>query len=81
MTTAKDPLRDLLIEFFQLPPETAAHELSQQLVAKWDSLAMVQLITELQSVFSIEFDLDQIDKLGSYEQIRAALVGKGVRLE
>lgn len=79
--TARDPLRDLLIEFFQLPPETAPQELSQQSVDKWDSLAMVQLITQLQSTFAVEFDLDQIDKLGSYEQIRSALRSKGVQFE
>jgi hypothetical protein len=38
------------------------------------------LITELQGAFSVEFDLDEVDRLTSYEQIRAALTGKGVSL-
>ena len=79
--TSKDPLLQLLVDFFQLPPGAAPSELSQKNIAKWDSLAMVQLITELQSVFSVEFDLDEIDKLGSYDHIRSSLLKKGVRLD
>lgn len=73
-----DALRQLLIEFFEMPPDAAPEDLAQQSIAKWDSLAMVQLITELQSVFSVEFDLDEIDKLTSYTHIREALMRKGL---
>lgn len=75
-----DPLRDLLIEFFQLPPDTPSSDLKQSSVSLWDSLAMVQLITELQSAFEVEFELDEIEKLTSYVDIRAALVRKAVKL-
>ena len=75
-----DALRDLLIEFFQLPPGTPAGELAQPLIAKWDSLAMVQLITELQPAFRVEFDLEEIEHLTSYWEIRRALERKNVRL-
>lgn len=75
-----DPLRQVLAEFFGLPEDTAPEQLSQQAVPAWDSFAMMQLITELQGAFSVEFDLDEVDRLTSYEQIRAALTGKGVSL-
>jgi acyl carrier protein len=75
-----DALRQLLIEFFEIPPNTALEDLAQQSIGKWDSFAMVQLITELQSAFSVEFDLDEIDKLTSYSQIREALMRKGLLL-
>lgn len=73
-------LRGLLIEFFELSPSTETWALSQQSIAKWDSLAMVRLITELQSTFSVEFDLDEIDRLTNYTDIHTALVRKGVTL-
>jgi hypothetical protein len=38
---------------------------------------MVQLISELQATFSVDFDLDEIQRLRSYDEIRAALVSKG----
>jgi acyl carrier protein len=78
--TTNDPLRQLLIEFFELPADTTPKELSQPAVKQWDSFAMMQLITELQAAFSIEFDLDEVDKLTDYAQIRAALARKGVSL-
>lgn len=73
-----DSLRELLIDFFDLAPDTKAEEITQPDVAKWDSLAMVQLITELQGRYAAEFDLEEIQILRSYEEIRHALIRKGI---
>ena len=72
-----DALRDLLIEFFELPGTTQREKLTQQAIAKWDSLAMVQLITELQLKFKIDFALNEIEHLRSYADIRDCLRRKG----
>ena len=42
---------------------------------------MVQLISELQATFSIDFDLDEIQRLRSYDEIRTALANKGIFLQ
>jgi acyl carrier protein len=76
-----DSLARLLTDFFNLPPGTSPDEITQKAVASWDSLAMVQLIAYLQGTFSVEFDLDEIEALRSYEEIRHALSCKGVSLE
>ena len=76
----KDNLQRLLIEFFDLPESTPPEELTQKGVATWDSLAMVQLIGELQGTFNIEFNLDEIESLRSYAEIRGSLIRKGVAL-
>jgi acyl carrier protein len=76
----KDALRQLLLEFFDMPPDSRPEDLAQASIPKWDSLAMVQLITELQTAFSVEFDLDEIEKLTNYFQIRQTLARKGVAL-
>lgn len=73
-----DPLLHLLTDFFNLPPDTRPQEISQQAVASWDSLAMVQLIADLQGTFSVEFDLEEIQALRSYNEIRCALSRKGI---
>lgn len=73
-----DPLRRVLTEFFDLPGETPTQELAQKKIAAWDSLAMVQLIGELQTAFRVEFELDEIERLRSYGEIRDTLTGKGV---
>ena len=80
MNVETDRLRDLLIEFFELDPDTMAADIVQERIAKWDSLAMVQLIVELQTVFGVGFDVDEIDRLTSCSQIGEALGRKGVKV-
>jgi acyl carrier protein len=75
-----DRLLRLLIDFFNLPPETHPRQITQQVISSWDSLAMVQLIADLQGSFLVEFDLDEIGALRSYAEIRDALSKKGVPL-
>ena len=77
---SSDSLRHLLVEFFDLPANTPAEEITQPGISKWDSLAMVQLITELQNRFTIEFDLEEIQALRSYQEIHDTLARKGVLL-
>lgn len=74
----KDRLHELLIDFFGLPSDTGTEQLSQAALPAWDSLAMVQLIGELQANFSVEFDIDEIQELRSYEEIRDCLARKGI---
>lgn len=72
-----DPLLALLLEFFDLPGDTRPENIRQQLLPSWDSLTMVQLITELEGRFSVSFDIDEIDQLRSYDEIRDALCRRG----
>jgi len=82
MSSMKDnSLLGLLVEFFDLPTNTRSEDIRQELLSKWDSLAMVQLITELERRFSVEFDIDEIHRLRSYAEIRDALSRKGLVLE
>lgn len=60
----RDALLRLLREFFNLPPDVRPQEITQSAVAEWDSLAMVQLIADLQGTFLIDFDLDEIGGCG-----------------
>ncbi len=76
---SNDPLLRLLIEFFDLPEHTTPANMAQKLIPAWDSMAMVQLITEMQGQFGIEFDLDEIEFLRSYDEIRVALLKKNVK--
>jgi acyl carrier protein len=75
-----DSLLQLLIEFFDLRTDVPPENVTQSAVAAWDSLAMVQLISELQAAFSVEFELEELEALRSYEEIKRALKRKGVVL-
>ncbi len=78
---SNDPLLRLLTDFFNLPPDTQPQEINQPAIPSWDSLAMVQLIADLQGTFLVEFDLDEIETLRSYDEICRALRKKGISLE
>jgi acyl carrier protein len=78
MIAPSDLLQTLLIDFFDLPADTPREELRQEAIGKWDSLAMVQLIAELQGTFGTDFELNEIEHLRSYDEIRAALSRKRV---
>jgi acyl carrier protein len=80
-TSHSDALLQLLVEFFDLPADTRAESIRQQLLPCWDSLAMVQLITELEGKFLVNFDIEEIQRLRSYDEIRDALQRKGISLE
>ena len=72
-----DPLLGLLVEFFELPPDILPENITRQSLPSLDSLRMVQLITELEGAFLVNFDIDEIDRLRSYDEIRDALCRKG----
>ena len=78
---SEDRLLPLLIEFFELPAGTRPEEIKQQSVPAWDSLAMVQLITDLEQAFSVNFDIEEIGRLRSYQEIRDALLRRAVRVD
>jgi len=75
-----DALLRLLRDFFNLPPDMSPREITQKKIGAWDSLAMVQLIADLQGSFLVDFDLNEIGTLRSYEEIRDTLVKKGISL-
>jgi len=75
-----DALLRLLRDFFNLPPDIRPEEITQKKIGAWDSLAMVQLIADLQGTFLVDFDLDEIGALRCYEEIRDTLLKKGVSL-
>ena len=75
---ASDALRQLLIDFFDLPSDINAEDLTQKAIPAWDSLASVQLIAELQGRFNVDFDVEQLESLRSLSGIATALSRKGV---
>jgi len=77
----EDRLLPLLLDFFELPADTPPEDIRQQLLPAWDSLATVQLITDLERAFSVNFDIDEITRLRSYREIRDALIRQGVRFD
>ena len=69
--SSSDALRQLLIDFFGLPSDIEPENITQKAIPAWDSLALVQLIAELQD--NVDFDVEQLESLRSYSGIATAL--------
>lgn len=54
---------------------------NQDSVEKWDSLAMVNLVTELETTFGVQFDILEIADFHSVEIIKLILIEKGISFE
>ncbi len=65
----EDRLLALLLEFFELPADTRSEDIRQTLLPDWASLATVQLITEPERVFSVNFDIEDIVRFRSYQAL------------
>jgi len=54
---------------------------NQDNMEKWDSLAMVNLVTELETVFDVQFDILEIADFHSVEIIKLVLMEKGIQFD
>ena len=61
-------------------PESSINEKSSQdNIEKWDSLAIVNMVTELEMVFTVQFDVLEILEFYSVEIIKLTLMEKGLK--
>ena len=51
---------------------------SQDTIEGWDSMAMVNLVTELEALFEVEFDILEIAEFHNVEIIKLVLMEKGI---
>ena len=54
---------------------------SKDTLDNWDSLAMVNLVTELESAFEVRFDILEIADFHSVEIIMLVLIDKGINFD
>jgi acyl carrier protein len=71
-------MRDVIGRLFEVDPASIADSTSQDTIAKWDSLGMVNLVSELELAFEIEFDLLEIADFKNVGLIKTILRDKGI---
>lgn len=62
------------------PADTDVTKLQYMQFEKWDSIAHLKLIAELETVFDVMFDADEILAMSSYDKAVELLKAKGVAL-
>ena len=79
--TNQHKLLQAAADVFGCDPATLNDESSQENVPKWDSLGMVNLVAELESVFEVQFDIMEIADFHNIGIIKSVLAEKGIRFD
>lgn len=77
---AAEKLASAFREALHVPADVDVTKLQYMQFEKWDSVAHLKLVAELESVFDVMFDADEILAMSSYEKAAEFLKAKGVAL-
>ncbi len=69
----QDKLRQAFVAALGVKPETVTDELQYNTIAEWDSTAHMVLIAELENVFDVMLDTDDIIDMSSVKHARLIL--------
>lgn len=78
-TDIKQGIINIFAQIFDLTPDQITDELSDKDVAKWDSLAQMQLVVAIEQAFKINLELEEIITMNSVKKIIKILEKKGVK--
>ena len=73
-----EKLRQAFADSLQVDLAEITDSLNQESVEKWDSLAMISLITEIEAIFGVSFLVSELIELKSFSAAVEALKRKGV---
>jgi acyl carrier protein len=76
----KEKLYNVVSEILGVKKSDINEKSSQDNIENWDSLAIVNMVTELERAFDVQFDILEIVEFYSIEIIRLILIEKGVKL-
>jgi len=77
----KDALGQMLQGLFNLKASEYSQTLTVEHIANWDSLKHMELITELENGYGVEFEMLEIVHMQSVPDIIQTLANKGVELD
>tara|TARA_A100001037_G_scaffold179246_1_gene160846 strand:+ start:2044 stop:2289 length:246 start_codon:yes stop_codon:yes gene_type:complete len=67
-------------QVFDLTPDQIHSDITQNDIAKWDSLSQMHLILALEAAFNIKLELEEIVTMNSVKAIADVLGKKGVKV-
>ena len=73
-------LTKILQDVFDLTAQEININLTKDDIAKWDSLAQMELVISLEREFSIQLDIEDMVKMDSVLAISETLKNKGIAL-
>lgn len=79
-STPSERLQSAFREALHAPAEMDVTKLQYMQYEKWDSVAHLKLVAELESVFDVMFDADEILAMSGYDKAIELLKTKGIAL-
>ena len=74
-------LRDVVSKVFGIDKDEVTEELEYQSIPSWDSINHLELVTELESEFNVDFEMDDIIAMESIAKIREILLSLNANLD
>ncbi len=76
----KEKYNRVFIESFSLDEEKLNEKLEYNSIEAWDSIGHMQMIAELEDIFEIEFEMDDIIDFSSYNKGFEILEKYGIKI-
>ena len=72
--------KKIISNVFNIKEEEVKPSLTKEDVGSWDSLKQMDLIFSLEENYNIQFEIEEIAKMNSIEEIVSVLFKKGINL-
>lgn len=79
MITNADKIVDIFTSVLDVSRDIVSDELQYNTIGQWDSLAHMRLVTQLENVFDIMLDTDDIIDMSSVLKVKEILKKYGVK--
>jgi acyl carrier protein len=76
----REHLYQLISKLFDIPAENLSSESTRDEIQRWDSMGTIDLVAQIESAFSVQFNLLEVEDLHSVGILEESLREKGVEL-
>ena len=76
-----ETLKDIMSRTLNIDKDNITDDMSYEETETWDSVAHLQLVSELETSFKTNFDIDEITAMESVKAIKDILAKHGVKID
>lgn len=78
MSCNSTKLEQLFAAVLEVSPDTIHADTSPRTHHKWDSLAHIQLVTEIEKKFSVQLSVQEITEMKTFARVQKVLLMRGI---
>lgn len=81
MVTNEKILQQAFVDALEVPADVDWEALAYRGIEQWDSVAHMRLVAEIEDVFDVMIDTDDVIDMSSYPKVKAILAKYGISYE